>query len=363
MSSTYDSTPPRARASSDARDGTEHVDVHHRGVVDTPIPSAGQIKRVSWGAIFAGSVIGIATLLLLTLLGLGIGAATLDPAPGGDGTPGIGALASGSGIWLLVSQLIALLAGGYVAGRLAGVPFKQGSVLHGAAVWAVATIAMFWLATTAVGNIAGGAASMLGKAGSSIGSAAASVVPDDLSIESLVPNVDMNDLPPEVRQAMRERGLTPADVRGELEGLAGSVVGPQERNRALEIVRATATDVASSPGDASADVAGMADQLFKGPDAVISDEDREQLKGELSSRFDMSEAQAQQTLDRWQARADEAVNTVEQNVSQARTQAAEAAQTAADGVSSAALLAFAASLIGLVAAAVGGLLGRPKRAV
>jgi len=362
LASTHDQTTSRARTLDDTHRGSAHVDVHHHGGVDGAVAQGGGLKRVSWGAIFAGAVIGIATLLLLTLLGLGIGTATLDPAPGGDGTPGAGALASGSGIWLVGSQLVALLVGGYVAGRLAGVPRKQGSVLHGAAVWAVATLAMFWLATTAVGNIAGGTASLLGKAGGAVGSSVQAALPDDLSVESLIPNIGMNDLPPEVRQTMRERDLAPQDIRAEIEGIASTVVGPQERDRALQIARSTASDVVSSPGDAAQDVTSMVDQLFAGPDAVISDEDREQLKGEVAARFDISEAEAQRTVDRWQARANEAVATIEQNVVQAQARAAEAAQTAAESVSTAAFLAFVASLVGLIAAAVGGLLGRPKHA-
>ncbi len=36
-------------------------------------------KRVSWGAIFAGALVSISTLLLLNLLGAAIGFASIDP--------------------------------------------------------------------------------------------------------------------------------------------------------------------------------------------------------------------------------------------------------------------------------------------
>ena len=41
------------------------------------------INRVSWGAIFAGVVVGLVVQVLLTMLGLGIGVATLNPTNGG----------------------------------------------------------------------------------------------------------------------------------------------------------------------------------------------------------------------------------------------------------------------------------------
>ena len=40
------------------------------------------LNRVSWGAVLAGVVVALVTQLILNLLGIGIGAATLDPAAG-----------------------------------------------------------------------------------------------------------------------------------------------------------------------------------------------------------------------------------------------------------------------------------------
>ena len=363
MANSYEtSPPPPAAIATESRFGDGRVDVHHhddRGGA-TGL-TAGMHKRVSWGAIFAGAAIGVATLLLLTLLGIGIGMATIDPVAGGSGTPGLGALSGGSGIWLVVSQIIALLLGGYVAARLAGVPFKQGSIMHGIAVWAVATLAMFWLATTAVGAIAGGAASLLGTAGSGVAAAAEAAVPDDLSLDSLA-NLDQADLPAPIRNALERRGLTVGEIKREAQAMAGSVVSGQERDRATDIARDTASDVLNSPGDAGRDISAAVDKLFGGSDAVLSDEDRQQAEAELAERLGISEAEAAETFERWQRQAQEAQAAVEQNIEQAKAQAAEAAEAAASAVSGTAFLAFAASLLGLIAAAIGGLIGRPKDA-
>ncbi|TIX79823.1 MAG: PhnA-like protein, partial [Mesorhizobium sp.] len=40
------------------------------------------LNKVSWGAIFAGVVVALVTQVLLTMLGAGIGIATLDPGTG-----------------------------------------------------------------------------------------------------------------------------------------------------------------------------------------------------------------------------------------------------------------------------------------
>src|SRR5437588_3688039 len=74
--------------------------------------------RISWGAVFAGAIIALATQLVLTLIGVAIGLATLSPATGES--PSGNALGAGAGIWLVVSSLISLFLGGYIAGRLGG---------------------------------------------------------------------------------------------------------------------------------------------------------------------------------------------------------------------------------------------------
>ena len=55
--------------------------------------------RISWGSIFAGAIIALATQLVLTLVGMAIGLAAVNPATGG--TPSGTTLGLGATIWLL----------------------------------------------------------------------------------------------------------------------------------------------------------------------------------------------------------------------------------------------------------------------
>src|SRR5689334_10248687 len=77
------------------------------------------LKRISWGAIFAGVVIALAVQLVLSLLGIGIGASTIDPLS--EQNPGKG-LGIGAAVWFVISSLLATYAGAWVAGRLSGAP-------------------------------------------------------------------------------------------------------------------------------------------------------------------------------------------------------------------------------------------------
>jgi hypothetical protein len=117
-------------------------------------------RRISWGAILAGTIAALAVQLLFTLLGISIGAWVADPARGTEGMRGIG---TGAGIWALVSFIIALFCGGWIAGRMAGLVNKLDGMLEGFLVWSAVTALSFMLLTSTIGNILGGAAGLAGN--------------------------------------------------------------------------------------------------------------------------------------------------------------------------------------------------------
>src|SRR5919106_2968427 len=121
------------------------------------------VRRISPWAVLAGAVVGVVVLFLLGLLGLAIGLATIDPAPAGDATPEAGAFGVGAAIWGIISFLLALLAAGWIAARLAGNPNRLDGLLHGVVAWALTTLVVMWLMTTTLSSIIGGAFSLLGN--------------------------------------------------------------------------------------------------------------------------------------------------------------------------------------------------------
>ena len=129
------------------------------------------VHKVAWGAIFAGAVIALVAQVILNMVGLGIGLSTVDPA--GNGTPTAGSLSSGAGIWFVVSGILASAAGGWLAGRMSGKPHLNTGGFHGLIAWAVSTLVIVYLLSSAVGGVASGAlsamTSTLGGAGSLVG--------------------------------------------------------------------------------------------------------------------------------------------------------------------------------------------------
>ena len=111
--------------------------------------------RISWGAVFAGAIIALATQIVLALIGMAIGLATLNPAAGDN--PSGTALGAGAAIWLVVSSLISLFIGGYIAARLAG---RFNGWLHGLITWGTLTLLTLTLLTTAAGQLIGAASGL-----------------------------------------------------------------------------------------------------------------------------------------------------------------------------------------------------------
>lgn len=120
---------------------------------------------VSWGAIFAGTAVAIATTLILFALGSGLGFATASPWPGAG--PSATSFAIGIGIWMIVMQWLSSALGGYITGRLrtrwvglhtSEVFFRD--TAHGLIAWAVATLLLVAVAMGATASAAGSASSV-----------------------------------------------------------------------------------------------------------------------------------------------------------------------------------------------------------
>ncbi|KQM67674.1 hypothetical protein ASE75_01720 [Sphingomonas sp. Leaf17] len=199
-------------------------------------------KRISWGAIFAGVVLAIAVQLVLGILGTGIGLTLVDPVEGT--TPGAAGFGIGAGIYWLVTTVVALGAGGYVAARGAGVHDRFDGLLHGLVVWGVTLILTLYLLTSAVGGIIGGAFRTVGSVASAAGtgiSAAAPKVAD-------AANLDVGDVREEASAYLSTAPSDPAqmtpeqaqkEIAEELPALArGGQDGAQAENRIVDIVAA-----------------------------------------------------------------------------------------------------------------------------
>jgi hypothetical protein len=133
--------------------GHDVHETHHIGSRMPPEVHPSTISRISWGAIFAGTVVAFVAQILFTLPGLAIGLTIVEPMTGQAPWEGIGI---GAGIWWVVTTLISLFLGGWTAGRLSGMPLRQDAMLHGVVVWGVVTFVSVFFAVSGVGAVASG---------------------------------------------------------------------------------------------------------------------------------------------------------------------------------------------------------------
>jgi hypothetical protein len=169
------------------------------------------LNEISWGAVFAGAIIGLVVQLILNMVGIGVGLSTVD-AMAGD-SPSASSLSLGAGLWWVISGIIAAAIGGYLAGRLSGKPSQSTAAYHGLIAWAVSMLVVVYVLSSAASGLIGGALSgvttVLGGAGKAVGSSV------QTAVQTAAPTLNnMNDPMSRIEGQVRSAsGQDPAALR------------------------------------------------------------------------------------------------------------------------------------------------------
>jgi hypothetical protein len=181
--------------------------------------------RVRWGPIISGLVVALATQLILSALGAAIGASFLSGsgAPRSN-APGVG---TGVGIWSIISLLIALFIGSWVAARSSGPMNRNTALLNGAILWATTLALGSWL-------LASGVTGAFGIAASNAGEVVNQVQQGGVNLPDNAPNVTAQQTRDVAGNAAK--GLW-SFVIGSLLGLAASMGGASVGTRSPRVYR------------------------------------------------------------------------------------------------------------------------------
>lgn len=169
--------------------------------------------RVRWGPIISGIVVALATQLILSSLGAAIGASSIA----GSGAPrsNAGEVGTSVGIWSIISLLISLFVGSWVAARACGPMNRSTALLNGAVLWATTLALSSWL-------LASGVSGAFGVLASNAGEVAGQVQQGAVNVPNQAPNVS-------AQQARDIAGNTAKGlwsfVIGSLLGLIASLIG------------------------------------------------------------------------------------------------------------------------------------------
>jgi hypothetical protein len=201
-----------------------------------PVAATNYHDQVRWGPIIAGLTVALSTQLVLSALGLAVGAGNI----GDSGAPRTiaGDVGVGVGIWSIVSLLISLFAGGWTAARTSGRMNRNTALLNGAVLWASTLALSAWLISSGVSGAFGVAASNAGSVVNQV-QQNPSIVPGNTAGRT-TPNV-----PTITAQQTRDIAGNTAKaswsfVFGSLLGLVAALIGsalgarPPARNTALD---------------------------------------------------------------------------------------------------------------------------------
>ena len=198
--------------------------------------------RMSWSALLVGTVVALAIELMLGLLGAGIGFSSLDPA--GNGGPSAGGLGISAIIWWTLSTVIALGAGAFAAATISHTRRPIDGVLHGVAIWGLTLLLTFYLLSSAIGGLVGGAFRTVGGLATAATASAGVITPtvakaagiDEADVDAQVSAL-LDDAPANPAQMTPEQSRKA--IVAELPGMArGGAEGQEAENRIAAIIAA-----------------------------------------------------------------------------------------------------------------------------
>ena len=314
------------------------------------------MKRISWSAVLAGVLVALVSQILLTLLGVGIGLSTIDPVTEQNPTAGLG---TGSAVWYIISSLLSLFIGGWIAGRLASTPRLFDGIIHGVLTWCLATLLTIYFLTTTLGSIIGGAGRLVGSLVSTAGSAVAAAAPGignavqgQLKENGItLQNLNLNDLKEEANRLLRQTGnaaLNPNTLE-------------RKANQATQQTKTAAGQATADPQSADDVAGGLFNRLFKEGQATVNSVDRDDAVNVVMKRTGKSRAESEQIVDNWINTYKQAAAKFEQTKQEAEVKARQAADATASAASKAAIFGFFGLLIGVGAAGYGAKLGTDSK--
>lgn len=325
------------------------------------------MNSVSWGSIIGGVVTVMAVSILLSILSTSLGLYKIDPQSKHP-TSGVGTTV---GIGTAIALIISMIAGGLVAGKLAGVD----GMIHGFLVWATTLIIAIILgamltarAAKLTANIFGSISSLTGHILSGVGTAVgsgASALSD--KAKEMFEDIDFSgklkssDIPEEIRTAL---------AKSDVEELQPEFLENQLKEVKTDLGKYM-KKIASHPNDAEAFINKFLDVQKERVSRITKNVDRIDVVQAIDNNTDMSKEEINKAIDQYldsmnkvRKEAKEQVDNLERSIHKAKQEweemkkeALEAADKATNAAATSALISFFAILIAAVLCSVAGVYG------
>lgn len=321
-------------------------------------------RRISWGSIYAGVVTVMAVSLLLTTLGSSLGFSMLSP----QSDDVINGADKAVLIWSVISIVLSLACGGFVAGRLAGAD----GTIHGFLSWATSLLVASVLGFAVAGGIlqmagsaVGVAASATGSAVSGLGNAAgkASGATADIA-QNIADRLGLNT---HLTAPQTDEQVLDALRRSNIKELQPEFLQSQLQAAGRDIADSV-KDLAVNPGNSETIIDTLIGKLKSRTEAVSKGVDRNEVKKALAENTRLSPEEAGRAVDSFIQARDKTVQEVRDRMTQLQSnlddakaqyaefkkQAKEKADEAASAAAKIALWSFIALLAGAIVSTLAG---------
>ncbi|WP_406825533.1 hypothetical protein [Pedobacter sp. KACC 23697] len=311
----------------------------------------GFISRLSWSAIISGVLIAIAVQLLLSFLGLGIGFGSINPLEEAKPFSGLG---TGALIWWIITMLISVFTGGWVAGWFSNHIQRTDLILHGLLTWCLLTFLNMYLITSSVGKVIGGVGTVITKGFSLAGEGIKAAAPEAGNMIKDQLNVDENTFSKMKQEAQlllkqtEKKELQPGALNKKLD-------------KAASQGKSTGEDVLENPQEAQQKIDALFSKLFSENDSTFNAVDKEALVNVVKNRTGKSQAESEQIVDNWISTLKTAKEKVKEVKAQAEAKARVVGDEMASALSKFAIFSFIGMILGAVSAAFGAIVASQKR--
>lgn len=296
---------------------------------------------------------------LLSLLGVALGFSMLDPESATDIGNGSGTAVT---IWTIVSLLVSLALGGFIAGRLAG----NDGYIHGFLVWSLTLIIGLIFSVMTInsaarltGNAISSMTSVTGSVASSLGKGGVDLVGmGTQAFEELVQMPELKNADVNIEQALQKSGISelqPNYLKTQLEWAKGQV-------------QTAAKDLVLNLNESDKIIQTLSNNLKARADSITSAVNKEEVSQALAANSNLTPQEAERAVNNYLQQQDQFFIKLEENVQQAKVryaqlkaEAKEKAAAATNAAAKAALWLFFGLLIGLIVSVLAGKMGMQHR--
>lgn len=283
--------------------------------------------------------------MILNLVGVGFGLGIVGPS---EGSNPFSALSTGAIVWWVVSNLIAIFVGSFIASRLAAAPFDFASTLHGVLSWCLYTLSFFWILTTSLGSLLSGVGSVLS------GTLSATVHQTELLPEnpsSQQNMISMHKVNREIKQILR-------DNEGESTGADSTILVADTATDQYNLLQ-NRQNLSNDELIPEEEIEDIALEILYDEDGFAEQIDRQDLANIIQDRTSLDADASRDVADIIVRQYRKAKRNASREEEDAHRLAEENNQQVKEAASTAAVWISASLLLGMVVAGLGGLTGKP----